>query len=73
MESTGRSSLLQEFTTQQNENAFLRAFSFSTIQLPVDSAQNVELADRVVLVEKVGFIFQLMEREQRVASKAGDL
>jgi hypothetical protein len=73
VESTGRSNLLQEFTTQQNENAFLRAFSFSAIQLPVDSATNVELADRVVLVDKVGFIFQLMEREQKVASKAGDL
>ena len=73
MERTGRSSLLQEFTTLQNENAFLRAFSFSTIQLPVDSTQNVELADRVVLVDKIGFIFQLMEREQKVASKAGDL
>ncbi|HXL86851.1 MAG TPA: hypothetical protein VN927_06550 [Gemmatimonadaceae bacterium] len=73
MESTGRSSLLQEFTTQQNENAFLRAFSFSTTQLPVDSSSEVELADRVIMMDEIGFIFQLMEREQKVASKAGDL
>jgi hypothetical protein len=73
VDNTGRSSLLQEFTTQQNENAFLRAFSFSTIQLPVDSASDVELADRVVITDEIGFIFQLMEREQKVASKAGDL
>ena len=73
MDNTGRSSLLQEFTTQQNENAFLRAFSFSTIQLPVDSSSEVELADRVVIVNEIGFIFQLMEREQKVASKADDL
>ncbi|HEV7596397.1 MAG TPA: hypothetical protein VGO33_15475 [Gemmatimonadaceae bacterium] len=73
MDSTGRSSLLQEFTTQQNENAFLRAFSFSTMQLPVDSASEVELADRVVMVNEIGFIFQLMEREQKAASKADDL
>ena len=73
MDSTGRSSLLQEFTTHQNENAFLRAFSFSTIQLPVDSAADVELADRVMMMDQIGFIFQLMEREQKVASKAGDL
>ena len=71
--SPGSSSLLQEFTTQQNENVFLRAFSFSTIQLPVSSADDVELADRVIMVDEIGFIFQLMEREQRVASKAGDL
>ena len=71
--SPGPSSLLQEFTTQQNENAFLRAFSFSTIQLPVSSAGDVELADRVILMDEIGFIVQLMEREQKVASKAGDL
>jgi hypothetical protein len=73
VDSPGRSSLLQEFTTQQNENAFLRAFSFSTTQLPVDSASDVELADRVIIMGEIGFIFQLMERERKVASKAGDL
>lgn len=73
MDSPGRSSLLQEFTAQQNENAFLRAFSFSTTQLPVDSASDVALADRVIMIDKVGFIFQMMERQQKVASKAGDL
>ena len=73
MDSPGRSSLLQEFTTQQNENAFLRAFSFSTTQLPVDSASDVELADRVIMMDEIGFIFQLMEREQKVGSKSGNL
>jgi hypothetical protein len=73
VDNPGRSSLLQEFTTQQNENAFLRAFSFSTIQLPIDSVSDAELADRVVMVDQIGFIIQLMEREQKVASKAGDL
>jgi hypothetical protein len=73
VDNAGRSSLLQEFTTQQNENAFLRAFSFSTTQLPIDSASDVELADRVIMMDEIGFIFQLMEREQKVASKAGDL
>ena len=69
MDTAGRSSLLQEFTTQQNENAFLRAFSFSTTQLPVSSAEDVALADRVIMMGQIGFIFQLMEREQKVASK----
>ena len=73
MDSPGRSSLLQEFTAQQNENAFLRAFSFSTTQLPVDSASDVALADRVIIMDEIGFIFQMMEREQKVASKVGDL
>jgi len=73
VDNAGRSSLLQEFTTQQNENAFLRAFSFSTTQLPVDSASDVELADRVIMMDEIGFIFQLMEREQKVGSKSGNL
>jgi hypothetical protein len=67
------SSLLQDFTAQQNANIFLRAFSFSTTQLPISSTDDVELADRIVMMDQVGFIFQLMEREQKVASKAGDL
>ncbi|MEO8908914.1 MAG: hypothetical protein ABI408_01635 [Gemmatimonadaceae bacterium] len=66
-------SLLQDFTAQQNANVFLRAFSFPTIQLPLDVADERTLADRVVMMDGVGFIFQLMEREQKVASKAGDL
>jgi hypothetical protein len=73
VDSPGRSSLLQDFTAQQNENVFLRAFSFSTTQLPNDSAEDPELADHVVIMDEIGFIFQLMEREQKVATKAGDL
>jgi len=73
VDSPGRSSLLQDFTAQQNENAFLRAFSFSTTQLPVDSDSDVALADRVIMMDEIGFIFQMMEREQKVASKVGDL
>jgi len=67
------SSLYQDFIAQQNANVFLRAFSFSTTQLPVISPEDTELADRVVMMDEIGFIFQLMEREQKVASKLGDL
>ena len=62
--SPGPSSLLQEFTTQQNENVFLRAFSFSTIQLPVTSADDADLAGSVIMMDNVGFIFHKLEREQ---------
>ena len=67
------SSLLQDFTAQQNANVFLRAFSFPTIQLPLGAADERRLADRVVMMDGIGFIFQLMERAQKVASKAGDI
>jgi hypothetical protein len=69
----GPSSLLQDFTAQQHANVFLRAFSYPTMQLPRASEEEVELADRVVLIGRTGFIVQLKEREQKVASKAGDL
>jgi hypothetical protein len=68
-----QSSLYQDFIAQQNANVFLRAFSFSTSQLPVVSEEPTELADRIVMMDEIGFIFQLMEREQKVASKLGDL
>ena len=71
--SPGPSSLLQDFSAQQHANVFLRAFSFPTIQLPRSSDDEVALAARIVLLHNVGFIFQLREREQKVASKPGDL
>ncbi|MDP9203776.1 MAG: hypothetical protein M3P26_17875 [Gemmatimonadota bacterium] len=69
----GPSSLIQDFAAQQHANIFLRAFSFPTTQLPRSPDDDAELADRVVLLDSIGFIFQLREREQKVASKPGDL
>lgn len=66
-------SLLHDLATQQHANVFMRAFSFPASQLPVTDEKGVELADRVMLMDNIGFIFQLREREQKVASKAGDL
>jgi len=71
--SPGPSSLLHDFTALQHANVFLRAFSFPTIQLPRSPEDETELADRVVFVDDIGFIVQLKEREQKVASKPGDL
>lgn len=71
--SPGPSSLLQDFTARQHANVFLRAFSFPTTQLPQSFVDQAELADRVVLMDNITFIVQLKEREQKVASKPGDL
>jgi hypothetical protein len=65
--------LLQEFIAQQSANVFLRAFSFPTTQLPVLVKDDKALADRVVMMDEIGFVFQIMEREQKVASRLGDL
>jgi hypothetical protein len=66
-------SLLHDFAAQQHANVFTRAFSFAASQLPFGSEKDVELADRVLLMDNVGIIFYLREREQKVASKTGDL
>jgi hypothetical protein len=66
-------SLLQDHDAQQHANVFMRAFSYPASQLPINFEKDVELADRVMLMDGIGFIFELCEREQKVASKAGDL
>jgi hypothetical protein len=66
-------SLLHDFVAQQHANVFTRAFSFPANHLPKVSEREFELADRVVVLDDTGLIIQLREREQKVASKAGDL
>ncbi|HJP87102.1 MAG TPA: hypothetical protein VJ852_14020 [Gemmatimonadaceae bacterium] len=66
-------SLLHDFIAQQHANVFSRAFAVSTNQLPVSDGAEPELADRVLLTDSLGFIFQLCEREQKVVTKPGEL
>ena len=65
--------LLHDFIAQQHANVFSRAFAVSTNQLPVAADNRPDLADRVLLTDTVGFIFQLCEREPRVVTKSGEL
>lgn len=66
-------SLIHDFAAQQHENVFTRAYSYAASQLPISFDKDVELADRVLMLDDIGFIFELCEREQKVTSKAGDL
>jgi len=66
-------SLLHDFIAQQQSNVFARAFSFGTNQLPATAEKESELADRVLLVDNIGLIYQLREREHKVTPKSGDL
>ena len=65
--------LIHDFAAQQHENVFSRAFSYAASQLPISFAKDIELADQVLMLDGVGFIFELCEREQKVTSKVGDL
>ena len=51
----------------------MRAFSYPASQLPISFEKEVEIADRVLIMDGILFIFQLCERDQKVTSKAGDL
>ena len=70
-------SLLHDFMAEQHANVFARAFSFAADQLPAPPGVEGEdretpIADRVMLVGDLGFIFQLREREQKVSAKSGN-
>lgn len=64
---------LEDMTAHLNANVFTRTFSFSSAQLPVLTAPAPHLADRLVLLDGIGFIFQLCEREGHGTVRAGDL
>jgi len=66
-------SLLHDFIAQQHANVFSRAFSFPTSQIPTTLEKQPDIADRVLLLGNLGFIYQLREREQKVTSKTGDV
>lgn len=66
-------SLLHDFVASQHANVFMKAFSFASNQLPVTSENDPDLADRIMLMDHMGFVFKLCEREPRVTTKAGDL
>jgi hypothetical protein len=70
---TKPTSLLQDHAAQQQANVFMRAFSYPASQLPISFEKDVELANSVLMLDGILFIFELCEREQKVASKAGDL
>jgi hypothetical protein len=65
--------LLHDFIAQQHANVFSRAFAVSTNQLPHGEDSQPELADRMLLTNSIGFIFQLCEREPHGVVKAGEL
>ncbi len=66
-------SLFHDFMAQQHANVFMRAFSFAANQLPQTSEKHPEIADRVLIVDDMGFIFHIREREAKVAAKSADL
>jgi hypothetical protein len=46
-------SLRQDHDAQQHANVFMRAFSYTASQLPINFEKDVELADRVMLIDGI--------------------
>ena len=55
--------LLERFVAQLNENVFFAEFAFDSTQVRVPGKGDIEIADHLVLVDDIGIIFQLKERE----------
>lgn len=66
-------SLLEDITAHMNANVFTRTFSFPSAQIPALCPARPHLADRVVLLNGMGFIYQLCEHGTGGAGKATDL
>lgn len=65
--------LLEDLIAQFNGNVFLGAFSFSSAEIPFIGAARPDLADRIVVVDDIGFIFQLNEWREAETTAVDDL
>jgi hypothetical protein len=65
--------LLERFIAQLNANVFFAEFAFDSAQLRVPGTGDIELADHLVLLDEIGLIFQLKERNSGAALGATEL
>lgn len=66
-------SLLERFVAQINANVFFAEFAFPSARLRVPGTGEYELADHLVLLDEIGLIFQLKERDLSAPRSAADL
>ena len=64
---------LEDIALHLNANVFTKTFSFSSAQLPVLASPPPPLADRVLLVDGVGLVMDLCEREERARLKPAEV
>lgn len=55
--------LLERFIAQLNANVFFAEFAFDSAQIRIPGKGDIELADHLVLLDDIGIIFQLKERD----------
>jgi hypothetical protein len=53
---------LEEFTARLNSSTFWKEFTYSETRFSPRPKQQVELADGIVLIGSLAYIFQLKER-----------
>jgi len=62
--------LLEQFVARLNSNVFFGEFAFPSAHLKIPGRGEVELADHLVLLDDIGLIFQLKERDESAPSTA---
>ena len=65
--------LLEDFTAQLNANVFLREFAFSSTDLRLPGIGEIEIADHLILLDDLGFAFQLKERDSNAGGSRSEL
>ncbi|HCU11298.1 MAG TPA: hypothetical protein DGB72_04135 [Gemmatimonadetes bacterium] len=65
--------LLEEFVAQLNASIFLAEFAFPGSELTIRGQGKVEVADHLVLLDDLGIIFQLKERDAAASSAKAEL
>lgn len=65
--------LLEDFVARLNANVFLREFAFSATELSIPGKGQVEVADHLVLLDKLGLVYQLKERDAAASKDLPEL
>ncbi len=65
--------LLEDFVARVNANVFLREFAFSATELSVPGKGQLEIADHLVLLDRLGLAYQLKERAATASKDLPDL
>ncbi|KAA1267903.1 hypothetical protein FH589_06445 [Leptospira interrogans] len=63
----------ENFINKINFNIFFREFSFSNTTLKIDGVGEIELADHLVIIDELCFVYQIKERNVEEANSTEDL
>ncbi|EMO55924.1 hypothetical protein [Leptospira noguchii] len=63
----------EDFINKLNYNVFFREFSFANTEFKIDGVGESELADHLVIVDELCFLYQIKERNIKEMNSTDDL